>query len=538
MQLILSLLNHPAVGAALFLAGVMACGSQCFADDPFKFVDVADEWGLAKPLKGSMAHAVACGDINGDGTPDLYIGTFCDRQPEEYIGRGQAVPNLLFLSKDGKYENTTTQPLAIDLRTSGAVFADFDNDGDLDLFVSINSKKRKKGTLNGHNRLFENVDGVLKDVSKDNQACVIMGGRSVGVLDYDGDRLLDILVLEDSWNGGMTKLFRNRGKLNFEETTAVSGLPMSVAGLAVITADLNLDGWPDIFISKSNKLFLSTGNGTYTAVDSSAFKHNLVPRSGTFPCGAACGDVDRDGDLDLVTVDHVAGSGMHLYLNGGIKDGLPQYREVTQEFGLSYRFPGKTPSGLYLRHDHVAIEDFDNDGWPDILVAAVWEKSGKPQPFVCRNLGLKGGRILFETPPVEKVMAHQPAGPVADFDRDGRLDMLLLSWFPTVPTNLFLNRSPQRHWLQVKVEGKTINRMGIGCKVRIYRAGKLGIKTSLIGYNEILIDQGYCTGSENIVHFGLGDESVCDLEVILPHGKGRIERKNIKADQLLTLSEE
>ena len=67
MQLILSLLNHPTVRAAAFLAGVMACGSQCFADDPFKFVDVADEWGLAKPLKGSMAHAVACGDINGDG---------------------------------------------------------------------------------------------------------------------------------------------------------------------------------------------------------------------------------------------------------------------------------------------------------------------------------------------------------------------------------------------------------------------------------------------------------------------------------------
>jgi hypothetical protein len=364
-----------------------------------------------------------------------------------------------------------------------------------------------------------------------------MGGRSIGVLDYNGDGQLDLLILEDSWQGGESRLFRNLGKLQFEDVTGKSGIPQATAGLGVITADLNGDGWPDVFISKSNKMFLSTGKGTFTPTDSSTFKHNLRPRNGTFPCGVACGDVDRDGDLDLVTVDHLAVSGQHLYLNEGTSQ-FPEFREVTKEAGLDYRFAGKTSSGLYLRHDHVAIQDFDNDGWPDILVAAVWNHGGKLLPFICRNLGLRQGKIRFETPPVEKVMAHQPAGPVSDFDRDGRLDVLLASWFPSVPTNLFLNRNKKRHWLQIKVTGKTFNRMGIGCKVRIYQSGKIGKTNALLGSSEILIDQGYCTGSENFAHFGLGEESECDVEVILPFNKGRIIRKRVNADQRLTLTEE
>jgi len=506
------------------------------AETPIVFVDAAAEWGLAKPLQGIKAHAACCGDVNGDGTPDLYIGTFCDRPHKDYLGRDGPVPNMLFLSKDGKYVEATTPALTIGKRTSGSVFADLDNDGDLDLYIGLNTNKDPR--CRGPNCLFENVNGQLRDVSEGNAACVIMGTRSIGVLDYDGDGLLDLLVTEDSWRGGNTKLFHNLGKLQFEETTEKAGLPKPVAALGVVSADLNFDGYPDLFLSKSNKLFLSNGKGGFRAADSSAFEHKLSPRHGTFPCGVTAGDLDRDGDLDLVTVDHLAGSGQHLYLNLGLKAGVPSFREATKEVGLDYRFAGKTPTGLYLRHDHVSIQDFDNDGWPDILVAAAYDNNGTLQPFVCRNLGLHEGKLRFSTPPTDKVMGHHPAGPIADYDRDGRIDVMLASWFPELLSNLFLNRSPRRHWLQVRAVGKTINRMGIGCKVRLYRAGKIGEKSALLGYNEILIDQGFCTGHEAVAHFGLGRLTKCDVEVELPFGKGRIVRRDAAADQALVLSEE
>ncbi len=93
-------------------------------------------------------------------------------------------------------------------------------------------------------------------------ACIVMGGRSVGVLDFDGDGLLDLLVTEDKWTGGLTRLFRNLGKLRFDDASNSAGLPNYLPGLGVITPDLNQDGWPDIFVSQANRLFLSNGNGT------------------------------------------------------------------------------------------------------------------------------------------------------------------------------------------------------------------------------------------------------------------------------------
>ena len=83
------------------------------------------------------------------------------------------------------------------------------------------------------------------------------------------------------------------------------------------------------------------------------------------------------------------------------------------------------------------------------------------------------------------------------------MDIMLASWFPEIPSRLLLNRSKTGHWLRVRVVGKTINRMGIGAKVRIYQPGKIGRPESLLGYQEIHISNGFCTGQEATVHFGL-----------------------------------
>jgi hypothetical protein len=78
--------------------------------------------------------------------------------------------------------------------------------------------------------------------------------------------------------------------------------------------------------------------------------------------------------------------------------------------------------------------------------------------------------------------------------------------------------------------------MGIGSMVRVYPAGKLGQADALLGAREIAVGYGYASGQEAIAHFGLGKLDSCDVEVILPHGKGRLERKGVKANQRITIN--
>ena len=511
------------------------------AYSPIPFTDATASSGLYEPLRGIMAHAAACGDIDNDGDLDLYVGNFCDRPAEKYLGAAGPVPNMLLINDNGTFRKSAQPELAFEARTSGAVFVDLDNDGDCDLYVSNNSKS--KG-LRVANKLFENVNGRFRDVSDENDACIIMGGRSIGVLDYDGDGLLDLLVAEDKWTGGRSRLFRNIGKLKFQDVSEKVGLPSDLPGLGVVTPDLNEDGRPDIFVSQANRLFLSSADSTYREADSKVFQYEPINNEAS-PAGVAFGDLNRDGRMDIVIVDHSQPARQHLFLNLGLIDGVPQFKEFTAEAGLDYRFPSWTPDRLHLKHAHVEIADFDNDGWCDILVAATYKSGGKSLPFICRNITASGPgadaawvRIpRFQVPPVENADAYFPAGPVADFDGDGRPDVFLASWFPQIPSKLFLNRSKANHWLRVRVVGRKINRMGIGAKVRIYPAGKIGQAQHIIGYREIGTGFGFCTGQEAVAHFGLGNLTTCDVEVILTANRPTIVKRNVKADQILVIGE-
>jgi hypothetical protein len=419
------------------------------------------------------------------------------------------------------------------VRTSGAVFADLDNDGDPDLYATNNSVR----AIFMPNKLFENKGGVFRDVSAGNAACVQMGGRSVGVLDYNGDGLLDLLVCDDV--PGRTRLFRNCGALRFEDGTSRAGLPHDVPGLGVVTADFNEDGWPDIFVTPANRLFVSRGDGTYReATEVRGTLYYKLPDGD--PCGVTVGDVDRDGRLDLAIADHTKkpGARQHLFLNRGVRAGAPRFEEVSKQAGLDYTFPNKNAEGLLIKSAHLEIADFDNDGWPDLMVAATWNDRGRSMPFVARNLGRgQDGHVRLEPPPVDQVNAYFPAGPVGDYDRDGRLDVVLPSWFPEIPSKLFLNRSEGNHWLEVTVRGSSINRSGVGCRVRVYPAGKLGIESELFGFSEIINSQGFCTGTVPVAHFGLGTATKCDLQVQFPFGRRTILRKDVAVDRRIEIVE-
>lgn len=343
-------------------------GLTCWAADPspgadrISFSDVTEASGLLGPLTGMRGHAAAWGDVNGDGRLDLFVGTFADRPPEEYRVRGAAGPSPDRLLLGGPARFGTDPPFPEGFgRTSGAAFADLDADGDPDLVASRNARPdRPAGRLT---EILENRDGVFRVV----EASGIppdLAGRSVGVLDVDGDDLLDLFIAEDRWSGGSSVLLLNTGRFRFRDVTEDAGLPPDVHGLGVGTSDLTDDGNTDLFVAGSNRLFIANGDGTFREADGSVFRWDTYGEEDDVS-GVSIGDMNRDGYPDLVLGHHYNSTlefgtrvPVRLYLHRGLDPrGNPHFEDVTESSGLT---------GLPTKAPHVEIADFDNDGWPDI----------------------------------------------------------------------------------------------------------------------------------------------------------------------------
>jgi hypothetical protein len=526
--------------AALLIAAHLFVAPSTIGAE-ISFTDVTDAAGLREPLTGLMGHGAAWGDFDDDGKIDLFVGGFADRPAAEYAPAFGPGPNKLFHNlgggRFGAVPNASVETYA---RTSGAIFADLDNNGTLELYVANNAKqKRGHGQeLRGlaqmrHSQLFRNDAGALVEVSAQSGACpeTLFSARNIGVFDYDGDGLLDLFLVEDKFTRApRSVLLRNNGGLIFTDVSREAGLPEDIFGLGLAVADLNDDGRPDIFVAHSNRLFLSQSGKRYREATelASVFAHE--PFDGEdWPCGAAFGDLNRDGRLDLVVSAHSNRARNRVFLNNGLENGVPRFYERTREVGVSDVVPVKCP--------HVEIQDFDNDGWPDLFLSAAWLEEGRVVPLVYRHTGLHDGIPRF-TPlrSVQSPMVYYPAGPAGDFDNDGRIDLFLVNWFQGDHSRLMRNESAPRHWLQIRVRGRKMNRMGLGAQTRIYRAGKLGDASGLLGFQEMNIGFGYASGQAAVSHFGLGDAATVDLAVRLPQGTV-INRVGVKADQLLIVDE-
>lgn len=488
-----------------------------------RFADVTAAAGLESALKPwRLAHSGSWGDVTGDGLPDLFVGAFAN--PPRWTDGPP--PNMLFLSTgDATFALSPQEDLRMErrhARPSHVLMADLDQDGDLDMMIACHASRANQVQAT----LWENLgDGRFRDVTPTRGYWPApIGYRNVAAVDLDGDGLLDVVACDNNYsnwgNGkGELRILINKGRFEFADGRERYGFPADgTTGLGLAVGDVNDDGRPDFFVADCNRLFVSGADARYREACAGAFTQPQGGDRESHTCGAVFGDLDGDGRLDLVTTEHGQRSQVRVYLNGGVRDGMPAFRNVTRESGLEGPLPDKGITGLVLKTAHVAVADMDNDGRRDIWLSVVWrDESGRLQPLVIRNLGKDGNGVpRFGSIPRDRIVVYYATAPVADFDRDGRLDCFMAAWheWQQSPSTLFRNVTEGGNWLTVQVRGRDRhNTMGIGAVVRAYEVGRVGDSTALIQRHDIAVGTGYSSGEEALAHLGLGTRGEVDVEV-------------------------
>jgi hypothetical protein len=406
----------------------------------------------------------------------------------------------LFRNDAGSFVEVTPSNMDVEALGVVGVWGDYDNDGDVDVYVSRNDSRA--------NKLYRNDGGgVFTDVSA---APLNDANSSAGAawVDYDTDGDLDIYLSQLST---ANKLFRNDGGGVFVDATS-GPLGDALSTQMSIWADYDNDNDPDVFVvnyNGPNKL-LRNDNGVFTDVTPTA----LAIASHSY--SADWGDYDNDGDLDLFVAVYSTSLPDKLFRN----DGGGVFTDVT---------PGVMASWDYTQG--CAWGDYDNDGDLDIYVTNGKSEANK----LFRNNGGGSFSIAYSgnlINPLTQLNCYGRGGVWADYDRDGDLDLYVSNTYSyDVRSRLLRNEiGDDNHWVQAKLVGTTSNRNSIGARVRIVAGGKQQIR-------EISTVSGGWGQSPPIAAFGLGSTTVIDsLIARWPSDTVRIFTA-IPADTLLTIYE-
>jgi hypothetical protein len=516
------------------------------------FVDVAHEVGIDfvhntgafgnKWLPETMGSGCAWIDYDSDGDPDAFLlsGRDFDGHP---TGRRQTC--ALYRNDGGRFTDVTRQA-GVDLPTyaMGATYADWDADGDPDLYV----------TALGPNRLYRNDGGSFRDVARELGVDDPGFGSSASWLDYDRDGDVDLFTLNyvnwtpetdifcsldgtnksyctpEAYEGASPRLYRNDGA-SFADVSAAAGVHDPTAkSLGIVCVDYDGDGWEDVFVANDtqpNFLFKNRGDGTFLeqgVVGGVAFDEAGRARGAM---GVDAADYDGSGHPSFV-IGNFSNEMLALYHNEGAGffiDAAPT-SEVGRQSLLSLAF------GTFFL-------DYDLDGHTDIFVANghVENEIQKVQsrvsyaqaPHLFRNLG--AGRFEDVGPACvelrEPMVARGAAG--ADFDGDGDLDVLVTT--SGGPAKLLRNDAPggDRSIRIRLVGGAGSNPDGYGARVRV-TAGVTQTAWHTSG-------RSYCSQAEAVLTFGLGGAAQADeIEVRWPSGKASVAR-GVAAGSRLTVRE-
>jgi hypothetical protein len=404
----------------------------------------------------------AWGDYDNDGYLDLFVSNF--GTPLNYLYRNNG---------DGSFSRVTTGAIAADdTNSEGAAWGDYDNDGYPDLFVSVG--------LGGNDLLYRNNgDGSFTKIT--NGAVVQSGGNSRGCAwgDYDNDGNLDLFVANEQ--GQNNFLFHNNGNGTFERIASGSIVNDGGASYGCSWADYDNDGFLDLFVANLNQnnfLYHNNGDGTFARITSGRVAVDPAASQ-----GAAWGDYDNDGLLDLFVANrnqrsflyHNEGHGVFTAVTNG---------PLVSDVGYSW-----SP----------AWTDYDNDGFLDLFVVNGPPNGPGQNDFLYRNNG-DGTFSRITDASVAKDGAIGDGCAWGDYDNDGFPDLVVTA-LNDQNNLLYRNIANSNKWLTVRCVGRLSNRSGIGTKVRV-KAPIAG--QSRWQLREISGGGGYGSQNAPYAYFGLG----------------------------------
>ncbi len=526
----------------------------------FSFTEIAKQAGIdfkhfpAKRqslLPEDMGSGVAWGDYNNDGFVDLFLVNFKGNINDKNA-KGQHA--LYQNNGDGTFQNVTAQ-VGLDTPSygMGAAWGDFDNDNDLDLYVSNY----------GANQLYRN-DGDKGFVDISSQAGVANTGFGAGVTwgDFNRDGLIDLYVCNyvefindstmntsmkkqysteipftinpSSYDAASNQLYKNNGDGTFTDVAKQAGVD-NKEGRSLVAAwfDFDNDGYQDLYIANDiseNGVYHNNQDGTFTDIGASSLAADYRGAM-----GLAVGDYDNDQDLDLFVTHWLAQENAlfrnNVSMNWKTDDGKKKifFVDEGEIMGLgqiSLRTVGWSTS----------FADFDNDGLLDLWVvngSTLQQEADNSllQPQQLHLFRQEKGKGFYEISQYAgNELTHEfvgRGGAQADFNNDGKMDLAIMRYGDS-PLLLKNTATNSANWIKLRLRQQNKNTRALGTRIKI-RTGKQWQMTE-IGAQGLYLSQ-----NNTDVHFGLGDAALIDeIVVIWPDG---IEEKlqNIATNQLLNL---
>jgi hypothetical protein len=436
---------------------------------------------LTADLAGSLSNA--WGDYDGNGHLDLFVGN---------------QPQADFLYKNngnGTFTKNITDASVLPIsNTYTPTWGDFDNDGNLDLFVP---------NFGGNNILYRNNGaGALVEAinfgDMDNSFTGAWG-------DYDGDGFIDLFV----GNSGNNRLYRNNQDGTFTEIIDTEITNSLGNSFGASWADYDDDGFLDLFITElgfENILLHNNGNNTFTRIISGEIVTDL-----NSSLGASWGDYDNDADLDLF-VSNYSGENNVLYQNNG--NGT-----FTKILNQNIVLDASSSVGS-------SWEDFDNDGYLDLFVAT----DNFANDLLYQNNGDGTFTSIKLWAPTTDAKGSFGSS-WADYDKDGDVDLFVTVDNPAEPNLFYQNNGNSNNWINIVLEGVESNRSAIGAKVYITTSD--GTQ-----FREVASQTGFGSQNSLNVEFGLASATVIDLiEINWPSGRNQF-LFNVNGNQFITIVED